>query len=63
MGIVEVQDSLDPIEVGGQPVSSTGTLLKIRRVKLPQFPPLGPPDMLHLRKRYAPVVGSPKLYG
>lgn len=62
VGIVEVQDGTVPIE-SSEPMAATGISLKLRREKLPQFPPLGPPDMLYLRKRYVPVVGVPKLYG
>lgn len=62
VGIAEVQDGTTPIETS-DPMSATGASLKLRREKLSQFPPLGPPDMLYLRKRYVPVVGAPKLYG
>lgn len=61
-GIVEIQDGTVPIDES-DPMSTTGVSLKLRREKLSQFPPLGPPDMLYLRKRYVPVVGAPKLYG
>lgn len=63
VGIVEVQDGTSPLDVSDTPVSSTGSALKLRREKISQFPPLGPPDMLYLRKRYVPVVGLAKLYG
>lgn len=63
MGIKEIRDGLNPIDPLDRPVSSTGPALKARRDAITQCTPLGPPDLLYLRKRYVPVVGAPKQYG
>lgn len=62
VGIPEVIDgphALEPSESAAQ----SGPALKARRHALARFPPLGPPDMLYVRKRYLPVVGLQKTYG
>lgn len=63
VGIVEVIDGIKPIDLSEQPIHATGPAIKARRETQPQFPPLGPLDMLYIRKRYVPVVGAPKQYG
>lgn len=66
VGITEVIDGLKPLDL--KPTTSLspsaiGDAIRARRETRHQFPPLGPPDMLYVRKRYVPVVGAPKVYG
>lgn len=63
VGIAEVIDGGKSIDPSEQPISGSGPAIEARREAHPQFPPLGPPDMLYVRKRYVPVVGAPKQYG
>lgn len=63
VGIPEVIDGTSAITVGNWEMSGTGFAVKARAAKLVSFPPMGPPDMLYVRKRYIPVVGPSKLYG
>lgn len=58
VGIREVKDgALDKSDM------HSGPAINARIEQLPHFPPLGPVDMLYVRKRYVPVVGAPKIYG
>lgn len=66
VGITEVVDGLKPLDL--KPTTSLspsaiGDAIRARRETRHQLPPLGPPDMLYVRKRYVPVVGAPKVYG
>lgn len=63
VGVQEVIDGPHSIDVSGAAMSATGFAVKARAAALPTFPPMGPPDMLYVRKRYIPVVGPAKLYG
>lgn len=63
VGIPEVIDGPNPIEISKTPMADSGAAVNQRLSVISRFPPLGPPDMLYTRKRYTPVVGTSKLYG
>ncbi|CAN8065607.1 unnamed protein product [Agarophyton chilense] len=58
VGVQEVHDRPLPDAIPALPDA-----LSARAHLLQKFPPLGPPDMVYLRKRYVPVVGAEKIYG
>lgn len=63
VGIPEVIDGTQSLNPPGPNMSQTGFAVNARVSTRPTFPPLGPPDMLYIRKRYIPVVGAERLYG
>ena len=56
VGIAEIIDGTNAIGVTEDAMASTGFAIKARASALGNFPPLGPLDMLYVRKRYIPVV-------
>lgn len=63
VGIPEVMDGIVPMDDAGSDISTTGFAVKTRASCLHRCTTLGPPDMLYLRKRRVPLLGSPKLFG
>ncbi|KAI0567410.1 Chs5p-Arf1p-binding protein [Gracilaria domingensis] len=59
VGIQEVSDKPHP-DISAESLSDA---LAARAHLVHKFPPMGPPDMVYLRKRYVPVVGADKIYG
>eukprot|EP00177_Eucheuma_denticulatum_P005002 GFKZ01009118.1.p1 GENE.GFKZ01009118.1~~GFKZ01009118.1.p1 ORF type:complete len:792 (-),score=128.84 GFKZ01009118.1:1827-4202(-) len=63
VGISEVIDGKQSLPSPAPPHSLSGFAMTARASSRASFPPLGPPDMLYVRKRYIPVVGATQLYG
>lgn len=64
VGTPEVRDNGGaPSEPGGSPAAAAAPALDARVATMPSFPPLGPPDVVYVRKRFRPVVGAPAAYG
>lgn len=63
VGIPEVIDGTQSLNPPAPNMSQAGIAVTARTTTRPTFPPLGPPDMLYVRKRYIPVVGTAKIYG
>lgn len=56
-------DGKQSLPTPAPPHSLSGFAMTARASSRASFPPLGPPDMLYVRKRYTPVVGATQLYG
>lgn len=64
VGTPEVRDNGGaPFEGGGSSAAASAPALDARVATMPSFPPLGPPDVVYVRKRFRPVVGAPAAYG
>lgn len=60
MGVSEVIDGTSPIPTDGWGKEKP---LESRTRNLNRLPELGPPDVVYIRKRFAPVVGASRVFG